>query len=33
MARKYKKMINYDVLINKRFNVFIVVIFSNDFRL
>lgn len=26
MARKYKKMINYDVLINKRFNVFIVVI-------
>lgn len=26
MARKYKKNINYDVLINKRFNVFIVVI-------
>lgn len=26
MARKYKKMINYDVLINKRFNVFIVII-------
>lgn len=26
MARKYKKNINYDVLVNKRFNVFIVVI-------